>query len=359
MKSFYSTKVHRKVQIPDEKVCGYTIRNGVVPEFMKTRKGKGFSLQRPGFRAGTMVDLTQAKEIRPNFRNGLGNREIIRPNFEASKIVPRQALDFDKLQALDIESQGAKVQLSDETLGKLLNVDVPDVTDLKWLAEKARLEAEFVAAGLTPEQILREIEVNKPLGRKQRTTKETRNIGQSNLSMGQKLAALEKEIKDGRAESRIQQAQLIGQFALVLNDTREINALTRNQLTDLGESLSRLGIPTTPERLGLPEFIDNDYYNVNTGLVNLLLFSKVGEVPLSPAYNYDLMVRNFVASPADGLPAMKLSSAILLMHRQLPHKRFLDLASGGVISLDQLRSRASEFPDGFENPVFSINPVNR
>jgi hypothetical protein len=330
------------------------------PQFNKTRGGSVFKIERPSFRVGTMMEKLHAEELRPNFRNGFGNKEIVRPYFNASKIIPRQAANFDKLQAMDLEQQGATVQLSDKTIQELFSVSIPDPTDFTWLAEEQRLIAGFRAAGLDSAQIKRELEVNKPLGREQRTTKSKRNIGEVGLSMTQQLKELEQEVKDGRAESMAQQATIIAQFALVLADTNAIAGLTRLQLTNLGEALARVGVPTNHKRLGLiPRFVDNAFYLANAGLINLLLFSKVRETPNTTQYNYDLMVLNFAADEKTGLPAIRLNSAVSGLGRSDAKRRYMDLERGGVISLGQLRSAAGGIPGGFDSPAFDIQQAFR
>jgi hypothetical protein len=317
------------------------------------------------------VDGVQAQKIPPNSRNGVGNYEIKRPNYIATSIVPRQHTDFDKLQAMDIATMGQKVQLSDKTIKKLLMVDIPDPTDLSWIAERDRLIAQYQARGMSPAEIERELKVNKPLNREQRTTKTSRNIGQATLSMGQKLDKLQREVQEGRAESRVQQAQIIGQFALVLADTNAISALTQLQLTNLGEALARVGVPTTHKRLGIiPRFVDINFYLNNAGLINLLFFSKVRETPNTILYNYDKIVKNFVADPINGLPdppgargarrgAIRLTSAISALGRRGGRRIYFDLDRGGVISREQLRNFAAANPGGFAGEDFAIRPEHQ
>ena len=322
-------------------------------KFRKTRGGQAFSLDRTSYRAGGNINgQIKAQKIGPNRRHGLGNRDITRSSFTAPKIRSR-AIDFDKLQAIDIETQGAKIQLSDKTISELFKTKIDDPQDIKWIAEKARLTAQFRAAGLTSQQIEIELNTNKPLGREQRKIVGKVNIGQSSVSMADKLNVLEDEVKEGRAESRLQQAQLIGQFAIVLADTNAINTLTNLQLTNLGQSLARIGVPTEHKRLGLiPRFADIVFYNANAGLINLLLFSKVKETPNTVQYNYDRMVLNFTGGD-NGLPAMTLRSAVSAMGRVGRGRRYLDLQEGGLISLVQLR-RAAGDEDGFNHPDFNI-----
>jgi len=332
-------------------------------QFNRTRAGTEFELKRPAFQSGMPYVLREAGSIKNiNQRHGLGNYEMKRPAFMSPDIKPRQVIDFDKLQALDIEQAGQKVQLGESTLKKMFEVAVPDSTDTKWLEEKARLTALYRRQGMTPEQITKELEVNKPLGREQRTTTEKRNIGTSNLSMADKLKEIKEEVDAGNAQSRAQQAILTGQLAVILNNTNAINALTQQQLQDLGQSLARIGVPTNHKRLGLiPRYVDNNYYLANAGMINLLLFSKVRETPNTNQYNYDLLVKNFVAN-ANGLPAIRLTTMIsgLRENRQGGvRRRYLDLERGGVISRAHLRDAANNDPQGFNSPEFAINPGNQ
>jgi len=406
MTTFYSSSIQRKVNVPDSKVCGYKMRNeynkrgfssglkagrnnGVVnqklsrfatdydaevkhqcpgntnwnnydgPDFMKTRGGSAFSLERPAYREGTSSMDFQAQKMPKQIRAGLGNRDITRANFLSPDIRPRNAIDFDKLQAIDIETQGAKIQLSDKTIAELFKTKIPDPQDVKWIAERDRMRTAFQLAGLTPAQIEIELNTNKPLGREQRKINGQHNIGQSTLSMGDKLHELEQEVKDGRAESRVQQATIIGQFALVLADTNAIAGLTQLQLSNLGQALARVGVPTTHKRLGLiPRFVDNDFYLANAGLINLLLFSKVRETPNTVQYNYDQMVLNFTRGDDNGMPGIKLSSMVSLIRRQID-RRYIDLHRGGIITLNQMRAAVGAIPGGFASPDVDIQLANQ
>ena len=330
-------------------------------QFNGTRVGVPFELKRPYFKAGlSYIQHQEAQNIdRINQRAGLGNYEIKRPAFLAPKIMPRQVIDFDKLQALDIQQAGQKVQLGESTLKQLFDVAVPDNTDTKWTAEKARLTLLYKRQGMTPDQIVKELEVNKPLGREQRTTTEKRNIGSSNLSMSDKLKEIKEEVDNGNAQSRAQQAILTGQLALVLDDTNSIEQLTQAQLQNLGQSLARIGVPTQHKRLGLiPRYIDNVYYNNNAGMINLLFFSKVRETPNTNEYNYDRMVLNFTAN-ANGLPAITLRSAVSALGRPNQNRRYIDLERGGVINLNQLRAAANAMGGFAGNADFDIQPTNQ
>ena len=90
-----------------------------------------FSLERPSYRVGDSIsgkfNVPPIDTI--NRRNGQGNYDLQRHNAIASNIRPRFAGDFDKLQAIDLELQGAKIQLSDKTIEELFSTKVPDKTD--------------------------------------------------------------------------------------------------------------------------------------------------------------------------------------------------------------------------------------
>lgn len=305
---------------------------------------------RPSFKPG-IEKLKNKNFSMPKFERSGINRQIIRPAFKAPAIAARTVVDFEDAAGLD---------LSEATIDKLLTVKIPDMTDVKWLDERDRLVAIYNAQGMSDDEIKRELEVNKPLNREQRTVTEKRNIGDASVNIGDKLQALTEKINTGQAESKLQQGETIAKIGLVLEDTNKISELTEKQLTNLGESLARLGVPTDYRKLGLTRFVDNAYYLANAGLINLLLFSKVGAQPQTDEYNYDRLVKNFAGNPKTGLPAMKLTSAVTAMKRDVfPDRRYLDLEAGGIISLAQLRKEAENEKEGFDSPLFDIQPENR
>ena len=106
----------------------------------------------------------------------MGNRTIIRQNFDAVEIKPRAVPDFDGIRAIDIENNGTTIQLSDKTLGELFTSKVPDHTDLQWITEKNRIVAILTAQGMSKQEIEHELDINKPLGREQRKIKSTSNF---------------------------------------------------------------------------------------------------------------------------------------------------------------------------------------
>lgn len=331
--------------------------------------GKIFNMDRPAYKAGISncncgpsepIDLKKL-----NKRNGLGNYNIDRPAYEAPKIRPRIAGDFDKLQAIDIETQGAKIQLSDKTIAELFKTKVGDKTDSKWLAEKARLTALYQARGMTPLEIEREFEVNKPLGREQRKITTTQNIAQSSLTVADKIDEIKQEVADGRGESRAQQALLIGQLALIFADTQAITQFTRQQAVQLAQTINRLNVPQDYRQMGLAaRYIDINYYRANAGLINLYLFSSVATDPNyangAGPLNYNTIVYNFVANP-NGLPPIMFQSMITLMSQnaQRNPRRFFDLERRGIISKAELDAIVLALPNGWNNPAISVDVAYR
>lgn len=400
--TFYSTKRSSNVSIPPNKVCGYRIKNpmmkngysdgmradrenGVVNQRLSRyatedeRKCAGsncegntnwlnhrkvhfntpesadnqFWIKRPTFKEGTVNNSYADPQLPKNMRDGLGNRDITRNNFLAPAIKARFTGDFDKLQALDISEVGKPEGITDNKLGYFTQIKVPDPNDFKWLREKARLEAEYTArftaagfpAGEIPAMVGRELEINKPLGRDQRTINKTSNdIANSKLNTAEKLREIIQEVRNGRADNQAGRIAVTAQLIQILADTQAINALTQGQLVGLGQALARIGIPTEHKRLGLiPRFVDNAFYLQNAGMINLLLFSKVRESPNNNQYNYDQMVKNYNAHPANGLPAIKLTRMVASLRRigrdgNIVGDNILDLERGGVMSIDQVRA---------------------
>lgn len=82
--------------------------------FKKRKKGNRFQFKRPGYRSG----IAEVEDENPGLpiNTRIVDALIRRPAFQAPEIKPRQIIDFDKLQALDIEKFGEKVQLGEKTM---------------------------------------------------------------------------------------------------------------------------------------------------------------------------------------------------------------------------------------------------
>jgi len=227
-----------------------------------------FDFTRPSFKTGTLRPTTFAEQISDR-RRGTGDFEIKRQNFEADNVKARNVLNFDTIQANDIASNGIKVRLSDETLDKLISIQVPDPTDISWIEERKRMKA----TGMTDEQLLQTL----PLGRPQRTVKKTSNLSQlnqANLNLEQKLTELAQEAKAGRLVSAQNRAAMAVEMKQLLTDTYNVTQMSKKGLDDLEDILKRLNIPKRPSDLGLRRFIDKKRYFANKGTVNLFILSN-------------------------------------------------------------------------------------
>lgn len=300
-------------------------------------------------------------DILKDMRKGTGNFNIDRPAFLGSQIMPR-IVDFDKLQLLDLEHNGQKIQLSDKTLNELISVKIPDNTDVLWTRENARLTAMYKARGMTDDQIARELEVNKPLGREQRYTMSKRNVMNSEITLGQKINELKQEVMDGRAEGQLERAQILGQLAILLQNVQNVERLTNNEFKSMAIMITRLRPPANHVDLGLPvRMCDIDYYNTNAGLINLFIFSKIIQDPafnMSPDFDYSKPIKNWALNPATGLPAISLTQLKGLLSAKGTKQRFLDIDQLGIIDANQLNGYAQGIAGGMASPTISakFNP---
>lgn len=409
MTEFYASKVHHKVSVPNGRVRAAKFQNPVMPsgvsyavqagkdngvvdqrlsrfakqpeadalkpapgnqnwynhktgeDFVKPKEGHIFQIKRPAFRSSEIEPVyPEAASIdNINQRRGGGNWNIERPAFLAPDIAARpiQGLKTDYTT-----EKVASMKLDETTLNQLFQVKIPDSTDVQWLAEKARLEAMYAAPpfNMTGDQIKRVLESNKPLGREQRTETKSRNIGQSELSVVNKLKELKEEIQDGKAQSMVQQAQLMGQFALVLADTNAIAALTQAQLTNLGADLARLGAPKSYLGFGLPHrFVDNHEYKADAGRINTFIYSQLVH-NIAAGLDGKHPVFDFANHPATGIPGYPIQTLAAGMGAiRIADRKFLDLERLGVIDQTQLKAFAAAAPGGFSNPLFAIDPENQ
>ena len=304
-------------------------------ENILTKAGTIFNIQRPAFKSGQVLQIKQQGDTdisKINQRNGLGNYDISRRNFQLSEIKPRMASDFDKIQALDIETQGVKIQLSDKTIQELFKTKIDDKTDTQWITEKAILIASYKLKGMPDDVIERELEVNKPLGREQRKViSNQNNIGNSsNLTIADKLQEIKQEVQDGRAESKVQQATLLGQIALILQNTKDLENLTTAQAIDLSKTLASLNISRSAKQLGIsPRYIDIAFYNANKGLINMFLFANIQN---DPNFNRGIDYRSPIYNLAtQGSHFLQFTSLVTTLTRS-KNRFYLDLEERGVIN---------------------------
>lgn len=375
---FYSTYFNKTVDIPNSKVCGYRMsnsatkkgwssglragkNNGVAPQkfsrfstdweaeskhkcegnrnwlnenqrinFIKTKQGQPFSIQRPSFKSGTVVEPDiPVKRLGSNDRDGMGNRRIVRNNFIAPEIRGREVLNFEKLQATDIEQAGIKVQLGDKTIEKLFKVQVGDPTDRTWLEEKTRR----LAAGETEEQ-LRE---NPPLGRPQRTIHKMVNFGAQGLSVDNKIESIKAALEQGNADNRNEMAQVIAQTALILGNLANLRNITQVGMNNLRQVINRMFVPKHWRAMGFTHRIFSlDQYREQAGLINLFILSNLSNLPEGRTFEEPLISfdadGNIVGRTSFVNMVQNLSSKILGGRRR--PGRYLDLQTKAIIPLN-------------------------
>ena len=329
------------------------IRPGIVstgcPQLQKPKDGSAFSLERDGVKAGTKVAHANASSIENfNKRSGMGNYYIRRPGFETPAPKARNPIDFNKLQALDIEKFGQKVQISDKSIGEMFEIDVPDSKDTKWLAEKTRLTQFFRDRGLSQEQIDEELRVNKPLGREQRTVSKKKNIAKSNLSTAKKLDEIEEEIKNGQAQSVAERATLTGEIANVLASQNTIARLTRAEIARIATNLQELNVPSDYKIFfGNQRIYDAKDVDANKGLVAIFLMSNIpaGRTPDNPLMNWNDRRGIQRYEPAGIEKAFTMSSS-----------RFLDLQDRTIDNAASLIAKGLAPPSGPTPPVAIPTP---
>ena len=414
---FYSTKKKGEVSIPNKKVCaarygnsmmtsGYSnaVRagsdNGVVnqklsrfatndeveeagkvcsgntnwlgykgPSFGEgiTRKQQ-FNMDRPSSLAGELLHHSRdGRELTDNQRVGIGNRTIVRDNFLAPELVPRQ-FGFDKIQPLNLSSTYTPSTLISSDA---YDVRVPDDTDFEWLNERKRLYQiyldRFKSSGFndTESKALseKELRTNLPLGREQRMVMMKKNniSNQDKLNFDAKLRTIIKTVREGKAEGRQSKVELLTQLTKILEDTTQFNNTNRVVLDDLGATLKTIGVPSKYQDLGLKSrIVDSAFYTKNVGVINLLIFNKVYNSftrsggKSDPEYNYDTPVKNFQSN------ARSATVTISTLANYLSQKiAWLDLERCGIIDLDQLKIMVANTAGGLDNSdMFSFTEID-
>ena len=185
-------------------------------KFDTVREGTQETITRPAFRAGTVIikDYTDVK-LPTDIRSGLGNYTLIRENFVAPPLMPRVAVDFDKLNAQDLEAQGIKVQLGAKTIEQLFKTYVKDKTDVEWLTEYNRRRT----AGETIEQLRN----NPPFGREQRKVSKMTNFAEQSVDLDTKLQRISSSVRQGRDETKVEMANIAAEIARILTDVGNLD----------------------------------------------------------------------------------------------------------------------------------------
>ena len=386
--TFFSNALSRPIDIPNDKVCGYRIKNyntrngwqsglragldnGVAPQKfsrfaydwetksplvepcsgntnwynhmagdnlkpISNPTGRPFEITRPAYiSGGTYTQTKQATVNIANDRAGVGNRTIIRPAFEEEAPMARSVFDFDRLQALDIEQAGTKVQLGESTLSKLFEVKVPDEKDTQWTEERDRLVRVLRTSGMNDQQIEEELRINKPLGREQRTVSKMQNIGTSGLGVSDKLKEIREEITAGKAQTLAARAILTGQIAMILDNQARVERLNGLELENISRTLDQLKAPRGWRVWDFPSrVVSGAMFNANSGqYIAYLMANLSGDRSRNkPVLSWDSKKREY--KPVKITNLYKLNDG----------PKFLDLERREIDTETRIREKGLLFP---------------
>jgi hypothetical protein len=253
-------------------------------EFTSTRISRGGKPFEEKLKAPEYVHVCPvvADPIPKYRRSGHGNYLIKPPAFYSAPPKAR-ILQFDNMAVSSISTD-----INQTT--KLLReayVQIPDILDDEWIKEEARLRAslaiQFTAIGRSAEVrdalVAKELLINKPLGRDQRTVeRKTADIANiAGLTTANKLLEILNEIKAGRVENVDERRAMTGQLIAIFNKpdaVRELTELKSQELQDLGLSIRNLGFPNDNRNAGIPDLVDNKYWLANKGVIVLYLISN-------------------------------------------------------------------------------------
>jgi hypothetical protein len=314
-------------------------------------------IQRPGFRIKT-VDIS-SKKIAPLPKfNRVSNidRDIVRRGFRVAEVKAR-SIPEPAIQPIDLDDTGKLVTLSDKTVDQLLSITVGDPTDVKWLQEKERLELLFESQGLSPNEIRRELEVNRPLHREQRTITRKKGVDPDpTLPLSRKLDALMNVVLDGRAESEREQAQIAGLMANAMKSITGMEQLTQLEFQKIGQTIERINPPDDPTSFNLTaRFYDKDSYDAHAGNINFYLMSRIRKDPrFNPddrsqnTLNYNHFIKDFSIDES-GFPTLGIRSFIRKLQNPARQRRFIDLKRGGLVDLSQMRKIVKDNGEKMKN----------
>lgn len=291
-------------------------------------EGTQETITRPAFRAGTVIikDYTDV-QLPIDIRSGLGNYTLIRENFVAPPLMPRAAVDFDKLNAQDLEAQGIKVQLGERTIEQLFKTYVKDKTDVEWLNESNRRRT----AGETPEQLRN----NPPFGREQRKVSKITNFADQSVDLDTKLNRISSSVRQGRDETKVEMANIAAEVARILTDVGNLDAMTSTQLAAISAVINRMSLPKSPQTAGFTNRIFTiRQYRAQQGLINLFLLSNVDQ-------NRSLEEPLLSSQPNGTFTTMRISSMVSALQRPGTGARYLDILNRTVISQSEAYALAN------------------
>ena len=217
--------------------------------------------QRPAFREGSVLinnravgdDIGLFTTEKPKII--LGDKTIRRTNFLKSDVRGR---------FVQFEGSKPTIELSDKTLEKLINIQVPDITDTEWLNERARR----LARGESEQGLAQSL----PLGRPQRTISKTTSLSNANNSIDARLETIRNSIAQGRILNTAEVVKLANTLLPVILSTRT----TVNQMQQAAQLAQGLGIPKTWDKAGLAHRIwSHRQFIDDAGEIMLFLLSNI------------------------------------------------------------------------------------
>lgn len=432
---FYSSKRNKNVNIPNDKVCGYRIRNdwvkkgysdglkagldnGIVDQrlsrfateyesvkqmhkckgntnWLNHKPGMGFNktesldnqfiLKRPAFKAGQTLQAKQCDSIDDiNKRGGMGNRYMSRPNFIASDVKGRFAFTPEFVKSLSYGEVGLSTS---NKINYNMTIRIPDPTDFEYLRERKRiigtpakpaeplrpptrrnpggvpakppqpatgLYLTFQGLGTRQEieaLIENELRINPPLGRQQRTIitqSNTLTTGANNQKIGvnetkMRVLRILKEVRDGRAENRMNGRAVITELAKILTNTQAELTASTDIAAGIKRILDRVNVPLDYRGYfgaGAQQIVGQEWINRGDNKGRLQLFFMANartddDLTLErPVYDY----ANWTDDPATQVKtAIPFTLSGFNVNSALK-RRVFDLHRRGRINLAQAKS---------------------
>lgn len=310
---------------------GYTEKciNGSRVRFDIVKNGTAFHINRPSFKSGSSV-INKMGYVSPleNVRLGVGNRSIVRNNFIAPPIRSREIIDFERLQAQDIEMGGIKVQFGDKTIEKLFKIQVDDKTDITWVNERNRR----LAAGETEA----EINNNPPFGREQRKVNKMTNFGEQNLSLEDKIEQIAVAVKQGNSETIDEMGKMASAIAALLGNIDTLSKMTIKDLNSIRTSIMRLNIPKNWQASfkDLGRVISPAVFLANKGPITMFLMSNI---PKDRTLNEP--IKSF-----DSRDGLYKNVALLRLFQMRANNRFFDLQDRTIETDASLMAKGLDVP---------------
>ncbi len=277
---------------------------------------KLWEMRRPAFAVGAeVINEPITPFVKPSF---VVKTDYERPaTFRDPGTTESYPADIGVLRKRDEDEYGAKVQLSEKTLGKLFDIRVDDPTDVEYQAKKRDLEA----AGMSADKI------KAIIGKPRQITKRV-NIADASLSADDRLELIERAIQDGFQKTRQGFSGVMGQAAMLASDDDFLEDMDGGQERRMKQVIDKMAIPDDPLQFGLGRvLISKRQYRQQDGIINMYLMSN-----LQPPLTINKPVIGVQGEPVD----------IYRLDRLLDNNRYLDLSSRRIISERNAMAMANE-----------------